>query len=192
MLRLAGFTSEGRIAWIGESPDRSAQALEQLSGRTVELRADVESLGAVGWGMIVSPGLALERGLEAAIKTLRPLLETDGLLVVVGRVFVGSEVPGPLAAHWNTTLPEPVRTVKDSLAQFAAQSCEPLTCELLGEPTLSEHDRQLVAAATRATSGEALAEAASGVRHGTSLGLLVGRRIEPGAPPRWPRRGGGE
>jgi hypothetical protein len=97
-----------------------------------------------------------------------------------------------LKAYWDHKQPEVVRSVKAALGRMAALGFEPLTCELLGEPELSDHDRELLSEAQRGTKGEATAEAQAGVHHGISLGLVVGRRIDPGAPPRWPRRGGGE
>ena len=192
LLRVAALGEEERVVWLGKREDHVAVGLEQVMGRPVEARDALDAIEERALGLLVAPELAHELGLDAALKLARPKLETDGVIATVARVFVGAEVPEPLKAYWDKKQPEAVRSVKAALARMAALGFEPLTCELLKEPELSEHDRELLSEARRGVRGEATAEAESGIHHGISLGLVVGRRVEPGSPPRWPRRGGGE
>lgn len=192
LARLAALREEDRVVWIGPAEDRSADRLEKIAGCTVERHLQLTALPERSLGLLVAPTLVAEQGLEAALRALRPALDQDGVAAVVVRVFIGSEVPSPLREYWEKLQPEPLRSVKQSFERLAAVGFEPLTSELLEEPSPAEHDAELLSEIARETSGEALAEAASGLRHGTSLSLLVGRRVEAGAPPRWPRRGGGE
>jgi hypothetical protein len=192
LVRLAALRDGEKVVWIGAADDRSAKELERLSELPVERRASLDGLAAQRHGLIVAPELVAERGLDAALGLIRPPLETDGVCALVVRVFVGSEAPEPLRKHWEAKLKDQLRSVKATIARLSALGFEPMTCELLGEPALSEHDAKLLAEAQRGAQGGASAEAKAGVRHGTALGLLIGRRVEPGAPPRWPRRGGGE
>jgi hypothetical protein len=70
-------------------------------------------------------------------------------------------------AEWEREQHGPLESVMATIARFAAAGYEPLTAEI---PTLD----------TGAGAGR------------VGLGLFVGRRIEAGAPPRWPRRAGME
>jgi hypothetical protein len=192
LARLAGLGETERVVWLAKGEERAAVALEKVIGRAVETREGLEGIEPDALGLLVAPDLAHERGLDAALSLVRPVLEIDGVFATVTRVFVGADVPEPLKAYWDKKQPEAVRSVKATLGRLAALGFEPLTCELVEEPTLSEHDRELLSEARRGAKGEATAEAEAGIHHGVSHGLVVGRRVDPGAPPRWPRRGGGE
>jgi hypothetical protein len=192
LVRMTALAETQRVVWLGKPADRSAAALEEIVSRSVEAREGLEGIEERSIGLLVAPELGHDKGLEGAFAAARAVLETDGVVATVVRVFLGAEVPEPLKSYWAKKQPGGVRSVKSAFGRVSAAGFEPLTCELLEEPALSEHDRELLSEAKRGVRGEAVVEAEAGLRHGVSLGLVVGRRIEPGSPPRWPRRGGGE
>lgn len=190
LARLSALRTEDAVLWLGRGGEKAVKVIEKIVPCQAETQGSLAGIEEQSLSLVIAPELASERGLDVALGLLRSLLAPDGVAAVVVRAFVGTEVPEPLRAFWAKKLPEPLRTLKETLSRFSALGFEPLTTELLGEPSLAAHDEQLLAEACgSASGGEALAEAAAGLHHGANLGLFIGRRVEFGAPPRWPRRG---
>jgi len=187
LARLASLRASEKAVWLGPGGERSVEMLRDLSECRTEMRATLEGLEQRSLSLVIAPELVARAGFDGALAELRPFLETDGVAVLVARTFVGPDLPAPVRGFWETKQGGTLKSVKAFLARFAALGFEPLTSEILAEPGLSEHDRELLDAEPSTAQ-----EPAGGSRRGTSLGLFVGRRVEAASPPRWPRRGGAE
>ena len=110
----------------------------------------------------MAPGIVEQVGLEKALKEIRSALETDGVAALVMGAAIGDELPETKRAVWEQRQHGPLETVMQVMGLFTVIGFETLTVEML-----------------------ALAP-------GLGLGLFIGRRVEPGSPPRWPRRAGME
>jgi hypothetical protein len=137
--------------------------------------------------LIVAPEIVEQMGLEQALKQLRAVLETDGVLALAMRAAVGDHVPAATRALWEQRQHGPLESVMQVLGRFSAIGMEALTVELAplaGEDAAADES----VAAGHKDAGEASAA----IHHGVGLGLFIARRLEAGSPPRWPRRAGME
>jgi hypothetical protein len=194
LVRVAALREDEPRVWLGSGGDKAAKQLERIAEGHVQVRADLEGIAGRTLGLIVAPEIVGQLGLEGALRTLRPALETDGVVAVVARARVRTEVPELLRLHWEQN-GGPVLSMMGTLARFSAAGFEPLTVELLTEPILTPHERELLEEGAHSSDPNGHATAASWragrtFSGGIGLGLFVGRRLESGAPPRWPRRGG--
>ena len=203
MGRLASLGEGEVIAWIGEG---SVAAKPLAKNLECELLA-FDDLGTFEAkhkdgeiGMIVAPQLAGKEGFEPLLQKLRPHLRFDGTVGLVCRAWMQESVSGPVREFYGRHHAGDLRSVKETLAVLGPLGYEPLTVELLPEEVWSEHYRKLGVDLAKVTpeqmrESEALLianeELLLNTSHGreTTLGLFVGRRLDPDAPPRWPRRG---
>jgi hypothetical protein len=162
LARLAALRGGEQLVWLGEGSEKQVKQLEKISEDRVKVRADLDGIPKRSLGLVVAPEIVEQIGLEKALKELRSALETDGVVALVVRAAIGDEVPEKERAHWEQRQHGPLETVMQVMGQFSAVGFETLTVEML--PHLP----------------------------GVGLGLFIGRRVEPGAPPRWPRRAGME
>ncbi len=188
-----------------ERDARAAGVAERFEVRDLDpLAAAPPDIGG-GADLLLAEGLAAARGLSAAAQALRPLLAEDGLLALHLRVALGREVPEQVRRYWEARWSGPLRTVPETLARLSSLLLEPMTCELLApaawDAWYAEQERFLIAMGDRdgdgtGGAGRALADLReerrvheAGGRTSTASGWFVGRRVIPGAPPRWPVRG---
>jgi hypothetical protein len=203
MGRLASVGAGEVIAWIGEG-NKVAQPLAknlECELHTFEDLAAFEAeSGEEEIALIVAPDLARQLGLEQSLQQLRPYLRFDGAMGLVCRAWLQDEVSGAVRDFYGRHHAGELRSVKDTLASVGPLGYEPLTVELLPEEVWAEHYRRLGVELAKTTpeqlrDSEALLAASEelllNTTHGreTTLGLFVGRRLDPDAPPRWPRRG---
>jgi hypothetical protein len=204
MSRLASLENGEVIAWIGEGSEAAKPLAKTLSCdlRVFEdvsaLEEDLEEGEAA---LIVAPEMARLTGFDASLAQLRTYLRFDGTVGLVCRAWLGGEVPAPVRDFFGRRHAGELRAVKETLSSLGPQGYEPLTVELLPEEAWVEHYRLLgdalaklspndvrASEALLADSEELTLLTAQG-RTTTTLGLFVGRRLDPDAPPRWPRRG---
>lgn len=203
MGRLASLGSGEVVAWIGEGSTVARPLVKNLE---CELRTyeALESFEAEGGnqeiGLIVAPELASRQGLEESLQQLRPHLRFDGVVGLICRAWLQDEVSGAVRDFYGRQHAGELRSVKETFASMGPHGYEPLTVELLPEEVWAEHYRRLGVELAK-TSPEQLRESESllaaneelllNTTHGreSTLGLFVGRRLDPDAPPRWPRRG---
>ncbi len=191
LARLASLRGEEELVWLGEGGEKEAKQLEKICETKVKVRTDLEGVSKRSLGLIVAPELVEQVGLEKALKELRPALETDGVLALVARAAIGDAMPEAERTLWEQRQHGPLETVMQVMSRFTAIGLETLTVEMF--PLTG---KLAPVAAQDAPAGDD-AEAPSGpkargVYGGVGLGLFIGRRIEPGSPPRWPRRAGME
>jgi hypothetical protein len=166
LVRLAGLRGSEQLVWLGPG-EKIAKQLEKISERSVTVHADLEEIPKRSLGLLVAPEIVDQIGVDKALRQLRGVLETDGVVAIVLGAAIG-EGPGDAErAEWEGRQHGPLESVMAVMGRFAAAGYEPLTAEV---PALEPG------------SGSANA----------GLGLFVGRRVEPGTPPRWPRRAGME
>ena len=170
LARLALLRGGEELVWLGERGEKFAKQLEKICEARVKLRTELDGIAKRSVGLLVAPEIVGQGGLDKALKQLRGLLETDGVLALAMAVDAGGPVSDEERGHGEQRQAGPLQSLMEAMGELAASGFEPLTAELLprktgvGEPAVS----------------------------GASLCLLVGRRVEPGAPPRWPRRAGME
>jgi len=181
--RLASLHGEEQLVWLGAGGDKLAKQLEKICEGTVKVRPDLEGVPKRSLGLIVAPEIVGQVGLEKALKELRGVLETDGVLAVVMAAAVGDGPPDAERAEWERQQHGPLDSVMEAMSRFSALGIEPLTAELLSAKAGAERSTDQDSAAAEPPAG-------SGGR--ASLGLFVGRRVEAGSPPRWPHRAGME
>jgi hypothetical protein len=166
LTRLAALRGEEKLAWLGAG-DKIAKQLEKICERPVVLKAELEEISKRSLGLLVAPEIVSQMGVDKALKLLRGVLETDGVVAIVVGAAVGDGPQDAERAQWEKRQHGPLESVMATMSRFSAAGYEPLTAEV---PVL-----------------------APGIgRSNVGLGLFVGRRVEPGAPPRWPRRAGME
>jgi hypothetical protein len=204
MGRLASLSSAEVIAWIGEGSEAARPLAKNME---CELRVfeDVSELEGTleeeAAGLIVAPQMARAEGLDATLQRLRPFLRYDGTVGIVCRAWLLEQVPSAVRDFFGRQHAGELRTTKETLANLEQQGYEPLTVELLPEDDWVEHYRRLGeslakmapegvrASESLSADSEELALFSAGGRTTTTLGLFVGRRLDPDAGPRWPRRG---
>ncbi len=162
LARLAALRGGEELLWLGEGSEKLAKQLEKICEARVKVRSDLDGVLKRSLGLVVAPEIVEELGLEKALREVREALETDGVLALVIGVSAGAQPSESGRASWEQRQHGPLETVMQVMGRFSVIGFETLTVELL--PATDE----------------------------VSLGLFIGRRIEPGSPPRWPRRAGME
>jgi hypothetical protein len=203
MARLASLGEGEVIAWIGEGSIAAKPLAKNLECElhTYEDLSAFEAGHKDGEiGLIVAPELAPKEGFELSLQKLRPHLRFDGTVGLVCRAWMQESVSGPVREFYGRHHAGDLHSVKETLAGLGSLGFEPLTVELLPEEVWSEHYRKLGVDLAK-NSPEQMRESEAllianeelllNTSHGreTTLGLFVGRRLDPDAPPRWPRRG---
>jgi hypothetical protein len=204
LARLASLESGEVIAWIGDGGEAAKPWAKEVGCKlrvfadTAEFEAQIAEEEAA---LVVSPEAARTVGFDETLGKVRRYLRFDGAVGLVCRAFLGKEVPPRVRDFFGRHHAGELRAVKDTLSRFGAQGYEPLTVEILPEEVWVEYYRRLgEALATETPEGieksetltaqsEELALFTAAGRTATTLGLFVGRRLDPDAPPRWPRRG---
>jgi hypothetical protein len=203
MGRLASLGEAEVIAWIGEGSAAAEPLAKNLECklRTFEDLAAFEAAHEEDdIGLIVAPELARARGFEHSLQQLRSHLRFDGTVGLICRAWLQDAVSGAVRDFYGRQHAGELRSVKETLASMSPQGFEPLTVELLPEEVWGEHYRHLGVTLAKIPPEElkdseslrtASEELLLNTTHGreTTLGLFVGRRLDPDAPPRWPRRG---
>lgn len=194
------------LAELGRNADRLGVA-KLLSIHELDPLDPQATAVPEGCDLILAQGLAGAVGFDAALETLRKRLATYGLLAVYQRAWITRQVSPEVRRYWEPRTVREIRTVRDTLERFPALGLEPITCELVPARAWDEHyervEGQLAALCAldgpETEVGRALAATReaqrvhqAGGKDCTSIGCFVGRRVEPGAPPRWPRHGSGE
>jgi len=195
LARLASLRGGEELVWVGAGGEKLAKQLEKICEEKVKVRPDLEGIPKRSLGLIVAPEIVEQMGLEQALKQLRGALETDGVLALAMRAAVGDDVPAEARAFWEQRQHGPLDSVMQVLGRFSAIGLEALTVELAPlapedeEP--GEETRGPVAPAPSPVAPASSPES-SPILRGVGLGLFIGRRLEAGSPPRWPRRAGME
>jgi len=162
LARLASLRGGEELVWLGEGGQKQVKQLEKICESRVKVRPDLDGIPKRSLGLVVAPAIVEELGLEKALKQLRSALETDGVAALVMGAATGAELPEGERADWEQRQRGPLETVMQVMGRFAAIGFETLTVEMLP------------------------------LARSVGLGLFIGRRVEPGSPPRWPRRAGME
>jgi hypothetical protein len=203
MGRLASLDGGEALAWIGEGHSAAQRLLRDVAC-TLKTFPDLAAFEAEGgtedYGLIVAPDLARELGFEVSLQRLRSRLRFDGAVGLICRAWLQDEVGREVRDFYQRQNAGELRSVKKTLASLGQHGYEPLTAELLPEDLWAEHYRrlgvllantseeQIGASELLRVASEELLLNTTHAREST-LGLFVGRRLDPDAPPRWPRRG---
>ena len=182
LARLASLRGGEELVWLGSSGQKPAKQLERICATRVKVRPDLEGIPKRSLSLIVAPEIVEQVGLDAALEQLRSALETDGVLALVLRTANGDGVPEEQQALWERRQHGPLGSIMHVLGRFSALGLEPMTAEF---PSARGEPKGQVTV-TAGSGGPLAAE------HGVRMGLFIGRRVEPGSPPRWPRRAGME
>ncbi len=204
MGRLASLESGEVIAWIGQGSE-AAKPLAKHVGcelQVFEAVSDLQSaLEDEAAALIVAPELARLIGLDAALTQLRPYLRFDGTVGLVCRAWLGDGVSPAVRDFYGRHHAGELRSVKETLLGLGPLGYEPLTVELVPQEAWVEHFRglgealaqippdEVRASETLTADSEELALFTADGQAANTLGVFVGRRLDPDAPPRWPRRG---
>jgi hypothetical protein len=195
LARLASLRGGEELVWLGVGGQKPAKQLEKICEARVKLRPDLEGIAKRSLSLIVAPEIVEEVGLEKALKQLRASLETDGVVALVLRAAVGDAVSEDLRAAWEQRQHGPLDSPMQALGRFSALGFEPLTAEFLGRSGENDgpsEDAGKGEAATASASAPASDGKPAAAPQGVRMGLFIGRRVEAGSPPRWPRRAGME
>jgi hypothetical protein len=202
MGRLASLGEGEVVAWIGEGDAAVKPLVKNLDCKlhAFDDLAAFEADGGDEIGLIICPELARQQGFDQSLQQLRRHLRFDGAVGLVCRAWLQDEVSGAVRDFYGRQHQGEIRSVKETLSSMGPQGFEPLTVELLPQDVWVEHYRQLGVTLAKVSPQEmreseelltANEELLLNTTHGreTTLGLFVGRRLDPDAPPRWPRRG---
>jgi hypothetical protein len=162
LARLASLRGGEELVWLGEGGEKQVKQLEKICEGRIKVRSDLDGIPKRSLGLVVAPAIVEELGLEKALKQIRSALETDGVAALVVGAAVGDELPESARAVWEQRQHGPLETVMQVMGRFTVIGFETLTVELVS------------------------------LAPSLGLGLFIGRRVEPGSPPRWPRRAGME
>ena len=182
LARLASLRGGEELVWLGASGQKPAKQLERICEARVKVKPDLEGVPKRSLGLIVAPEIVEVMGLDAALERSRSALETDGVVALVLRTVAdGVSVPEDQRALWERRQHGPLESIMQVLGRFSALGLEPLTTELSSPRPEAKEPSEANAPGDPAAA-----------LHGVRMGLFIGRRVEPGSPPRWPRRAGME